>query len=220
MSNDGLWDCSLKCLWSLLWVDIFLSMVRLPAISLTPRSSQLWLHVYLLAVAQIILCSSQSSENCQVHIQLIPEGLSSTHHTLLSFWPYSTSLTFMSFMFSYLSRNSNCSRTFLTSSMARPPKWEWMILSMSLSIHPAVCKNVRPWKKPRCSKLWKFNQQNVITQIESKRLHKQPLQKQSVTFTSVDVSVKEHLTESPHIFELNVVCKYFRSQLLFEGKKL
>lgn len=95
-SNDGLWDFSLKCLWSLLWMDIFLSTAPFPAISLPPRSSQLWLCVYLLAIAHIILCSSHSSDNCQVHMQLIPEGLSSIHHTLLSFWPYSASLTFMS----------------------------------------------------------------------------------------------------------------------------
>lgn len=132
ISNDGLWDFSLKCLWSLLRMDIFLSTAPLPAASLTPRSSQLWLSVYLLAIAQIILCSSHNSDNCQVHIQLIPEGLFSTHHMLLSFWPYSTSYFYVPY--------SNCSRTFLTSSTANPLKTELKILSISLSIHPAGVK--------------------------------------------------------------------------------
>lgn len=66
---------------------------------------------------------------------------------------------------------SNCSRTFLTSSMANPLKWELMILSISLSIHPAACKNVWSWMKQSCSKLWKFNQHNIIIQIEAKRLY-------------------------------------------------
>lgn len=69
---------------------------------------------------------------------------------------------------------SNCSRTFLTSSMASPLIWELMILSISLSIYPAVWKNVwagKKGKKQRCSKWWKLNQRNIITQTESKRLH-------------------------------------------------
>lgn len=52
-------------------------------------------YVYLSIIAQIILCSSHNSDNCQVHIQLIPEGLSFIYHMLLSYWPYSSSFTFM-----------------------------------------------------------------------------------------------------------------------------
>lgn len=205
-SNDGLWDFSLKCLWSLLRMDIFLSTVPLPATSLAPRSSQLQLYVYLLAIVHIILCSSRSSDNCQVHIQLIPKGLSSIHCTLLSFFKH-----FSYFHVPY----SNCSSDFLTSSMASPLKWELMILSVSLSIHPTACKNVWAGKKQRCSKSWKFYQHNIITQIESKRLH----ELSSVTFTSVDVSVKECVSELLNVVELNAVCKYLRSQLPFERNK-
>lgn len=69
--------------------------------------------------------------------------------------------------FSYLyASHTHCLITFLTSSMALPPlKWELMVLSVSLDIHPAACKNVWVWMTQRCSKSWKFNQHNIITQI-------------------------------------------------------
>lgn len=68
--------------------------------------------------------------------------------------------------FSYLyASHTHCPITFLTSSMASPLKCELMVLSISLAIHPAACKNMWAWMNQRCSKLWKFNQHNIITQM-------------------------------------------------------
>lgn len=68
--------------------------------------------------------------------------------------------------FSYLYASpTHCTITFLTSFMASPFKWELMVLSISLAIHPAACKNVWVWMNQRCSRLWKFNQHSIITQI-------------------------------------------------------
>ena len=134
-SNGGLWDFSLKCLRSLLWMVIFLSTAPLPATCLTPGFSQLWLYVYLSVIAQIILCSSQSSDNCQVHIQLIPNPWRPAFHS-----PHAVILLALQ-QFSYLyASHTYCPITFLTSSMEKPLKWELMVLGISLAIHPAACK--------------------------------------------------------------------------------
>lgn len=73
-------------------------------------------------------------------------------------------LALQQFFYLYAS-HTHCPVTFLTSFMASPFKRELMVLSISLAIHPAACKNVWVWMNQRCSKLWKFNQHSIITQI-------------------------------------------------------
>lgn len=136
-SNGGLWDFSLNCLRSLLWMDIFPSTVPLPATCLNPGSSQLWLWLLLGYSSSCILFLTQLWQLPGPHTASPWRPVFHSPHTVIL-------LALQHFSYLYAS-HIHYPINSLTSSMASPLKRELIVPSISPAIRPAVCKNAWVW---------------------------------------------------------------------------